>query len=393
MQAMLIADDLTGACDAGAQFAGRGPVPVFVAPASPGSEWNIAVVDTESRDLAPEEASGRIRAAVTQVGGRLAGRLLFKKIDSTLRGPVTAELEAMLDASGRRAALVCPALPGQHRTVVDGVLLVNGAPVHASPIGKDPAFFGSTSNLAEIIGRGAKRPVRHVALDRVRGDHDGLVRALCEARDEIFVADASTDDDLDRLAESARRARDLVLVGSAGLAHAVAAAHGQAAATGRMPEGRAWLIVAGSRHPVTRSQIDRLEQAGVRGVRLTDGPDPDVGPLVEQIKAGYPAFIATSDAYVAPAGVERAIAVRLAGLAANVLGRSLPDLLVATGGDTAIEVLRAIGAHWIELHGAPSIGLGLGVAVVDSTTRFPLLTKAGGFGAPDLFPSLLGSGT
>src|SRR5215831_5841786 len=160
MQAMLIADDLTGACDAGAQFAGRGPVPVFVAPSSPGSEWDIAVVDTESRSLSPEDASYRVRATVAQLGRRLANRLLFKKIDSTLRGPVTAELEALLDASGRRAALVCPTLPAQHRTVVDGVLLVNGARVHESPIGKDPAFSGSTSSLIEIVGRGAKRPVQ-----------------------------------------------------------------------------------------------------------------------------------------------------------------------------------------------------------------------------------------
>src|SRR5262245_37679791 len=187
MQAMLIADDLTGACDAGAQFAGRGPVPVFVAPSSPGSEWNIAVVDTESRSLSPDDASNRIRAAVMQLAGRLAGRLLFKKIDSTLRGPVTAELEALLDASGRRAALICPAFPGQHRTVVDSVLFVNADPVHESPIGKDPAFSASTSNLVEIIGRRAKRPVRRVTLDVVRGDPGGLARALCEARDEIFV--------------------------------------------------------------------------------------------------------------------------------------------------------------------------------------------------------------
>jgi len=276
---------------------------------------------------------------------------------------------------------------------VDGVLLVNGAPVHESPIGKDPAFFGSTSNLAEIVGRGAKRPVRHVALDRVRGHHDGLVRALCEARDEIFVADASIDDDLDRLAESARGAHDLVLVGSAGLARAVAVAHGQAAATACMPDGRAWLIVAGSRHPATRSQIARLEQAGVRGARLSEGCDADVGALVEQIKAGRPAFITTGNDTVSAVGAQRAIAMRLAELAAKVVDHSLPDLLVVTGGDTAIEVLRAIGANRIELHGAPSIGLGLGVAIVDSASKFPLLTKAGGFGAPDLFLSLLGRTT
>ena len=58
-----------------------------------------------------------------------------------------------------------------------------------------------------------------------------------------------------------------------------------------------------------------------------------------------------------------------------------------------VEVLRAIGANRIEVYGAPSIGLGLGAAIVDSTARFPLLTKAGGFGPPDLLISLLGSKT
>src|SRR5262249_16977390 len=122
MRTMLIADDLTGACDAGATFAGRGPVPVFIAPALPGAEWSVAFVDTESRGLSPADASNLVRATVNRVG-ELAGSLLFKKIDSTLRGPVGAELDALLDTSGRRMALVCPAFPGQRRTVVDGTLL------------------------------------------------------------------------------------------------------------------------------------------------------------------------------------------------------------------------------------------------------------------------------
>ena len=51
----LVADDLTGACDAGALFAGRGPVAIVVDPASPGLEWPVAAVDTESRALAASE--------------------------------------------------------------------------------------------------------------------------------------------------------------------------------------------------------------------------------------------------------------------------------------------------------------------------------------------------
>ncbi len=392
MRAMLIADDLTGACDAGARFAGRHPVPVFVAPASPGYDWNVAVVDTESRGLSTVEAADRVRGAVERVGA-LAGSVLFKKIDSTLRGPVGAELESLLDASGRRAALVCPAFPGQHRTVVDGLLLVNGALAHESPIGNDPQYPGPTSDVVEIVGRGATRSVSLLPLARVRGNREDLARALREARDRIMVADASTDGDLATLADSARDAHELALVGSAGLAAAVAATHGHGAEGARVPEGRAWLIVAGSQHPATRAQIDRLEAGGVLGVRVEGARDPDVTPLVERIKGGRAAFITTSRDTLAATGGRTALATRVAQLAARVLAGSRPDLVVVTGGDTAIELLRAIDATRIDLAGAPSVGLALGAAVIGSTTSLPLLTKAGGFGAPDLLLSLLGGTT
>ncbi len=72
-----------------------------------------------------------------------------------------------------------------------------------------------------------------------------------------------------------------------------------------------------------------------------------------------------------------------------MLADSRPDLIAVTGGDTAVALLRAVGATRLELSGAPSSGLALGDAVVDSTSRLPLLTKAGGFGPPDLFLALL----
>ena len=46
MPLTILADDLTGACDSGALFAGRGRVGLFVEPASPGPEWAVAAVDT-----------------------------------------------------------------------------------------------------------------------------------------------------------------------------------------------------------------------------------------------------------------------------------------------------------------------------------------------------------
>ena len=362
---------------------------MFIAPASPGSEWSLAVVDTESRGLHPAEAAAVVGAAARRLGSRLIDGLLFKKIDSTMRGPIAAELEALLAASGRRTALLCPAFPGQGRAVVHGTLLVNGAPAHESTIAQDPAYPGATSDVVEIVRRGAARPVSFLPLDRVRGDGDALARTVRDARDQIIVADALTNRDLDALASAALDCPAVALAGSAGLARAVADACGQAGPPAPLPQGRAWLIVAGSLHPATRAQLRHLEASGVMGVRLDGARDPDTEPLIEQLKGGRPVFIATSDTAAVGPGARHAARFQLAGLAARILADVRPDLIAVTGGETAVALLRAVGAARLELSGAPSSGLALGDAVVDSTSRLPLLTKAGGFGPSDLFHALL----
>jgi uncharacterized protein YgbK (DUF1537 family) len=92
----IIADDLTGACDTGCLFAGQGPVGVVADPALPASDRAVIAVDTESRPLGPDEAARAVRTAAARLGDRLARGLTFKKIDSTMRGAVGAELGALL---------------------------------------------------------------------------------------------------------------------------------------------------------------------------------------------------------------------------------------------------------------------------------------------------------
>src|SRR5436189_173669 len=82
MALTIVADDLTGACDAGTLFAGKAPVPVTVWPDPPVAA-EIAVVDTESRRLDRAAATDRVSDAAAQRAGATSW---FKKIDSTLRG-------------------------------------------------------------------------------------------------------------------------------------------------------------------------------------------------------------------------------------------------------------------------------------------------------------------
>src|SRR5262245_37920265 len=103
MSLTIVADDLTGACDTGGLFAGEGPVPLAIWPDAP-PVATVRVVDTESRALPEAAARGR----VARVPALAPGRRYFKKIDSTLRGHVGAEVDTLMRAASLPTALVCP---------------------------------------------------------------------------------------------------------------------------------------------------------------------------------------------------------------------------------------------------------------------------------------------
>ena len=381
MGVTIIADDLTGACDTGALFAGQGPVGVFVAPELPGPDVDAAALDIETRALSAPEAARAMRRLTAATRARLVDHPVFKKIDSTFRGPIAAELDALVEGVDARAALVCPAFPAQGRTVVHGLLSVHGVPAHESAIGLDPDYPGATSDVVDILSRHSSLPVSLLPLKEVRGSQEELGRALRE-RHGLVVADAETDGDVNALAHVALGHSGIILAGSAGLASAAARAWGHATPVPPMPTPGAWLIVAGSQHPTTRAQIRELEDSGVLGLRVEGSREADLDRVIDAIRAGRPAFLATGDTLD---GARDQVARRLAVAARAVLSASTPSLVVLSGGQTALAVMRALGAHHLEIDGAPAGGLALGRLIADGRPPLPLLTKAGGFGSPGLF--------
>jgi uncharacterized protein YgbK (DUF1537 family) len=401
MTLTIIADDLTGACDTGCLFAGPAPVGVIAEPGLVRSDAGVVAVDTESRALAAPEAGRRVRAAASRLGSRLHAGPLFKKIDSTMRGPVAAELAALLDTGGWDGALVCPAFPAQGRVVRDGVLYVDGVPAHETAIGRDRHYPGGTSNVAMILAQGlahgATRVIHRLPLAAVRAGAEAVRDVLGRAAGGLVAADAETDGDLAVLAGATTAPRPAwLLAGSAGLGQAMAGALRFPRATVPLPSGRAWLWVVGSLHAASRAQLVELQAAGAVGVSLEGRTDagrraPDLSPVLRALGGGQPAYLASDPrARLAPREASRALGVATA----RVLADAAPDVLAVTGGETAYEVLQALSATRLDLLGAPASGLALGALTVAGSARLdgsplPLLAKAGGFGAPDLFLTLL----
>src|SRR5687768_4213761 len=140
---LIIADDLTGSNDAGAQFAKRGiPAIVVVRPEFDGGDelpagYPVVVVNTESRHVAAEEAARRVRH-VAELGLRAGAKYFFKKTDSTLRGDIGAELKALLEVTGEKQIPFVPAFPETGRTTREGIHYVHGVPIAETEFANDP---------------------------------------------------------------------------------------------------------------------------------------------------------------------------------------------------------------------------------------------------------------
>ena len=128
------------------------------------------------------------------------------------------------------------------------------------------------------------------------------------------------------------------------------------------------------------------DPAGVAVVTVDALGHGNLAPAIAALTGGGAAVVAST---AAPAPRE-AMAGHLARTAARILDRAPADLVAVTGGATAYALIQALRPRCFELLGAPAAGLALGRLALEDGRVLPLLTKAGGFGGPDLFTTLLG---
>ncbi|WP_116043705.1 four-carbon acid sugar kinase family protein [Amycolatopsis palatopharyngis] len=393
----IVADDLTGAGDTAVEFSQAGWT-AELRLREGGSDAQVIAVTTDSRACPDAEAAARVRRAVEGVA-QARVRHPFKKIDSTARGPIRAEVDAMLDVlPAGTLALVCPAFPELGRTVVDGTLLVHGQPVATTAAGNDPVTPVTESHLPTLLDA----PL--VRLDPQGSPRTWAEQARTAGRNAgrlVVVVDAADDDELNRLAQTVVELGELALpVGSAGLAVPLARrwrANPPAATSpsvpppsGTAPSGTS-LVVVTSLNTTSREQARALAEQGAQHhepseLQLTD--DSAWSAFVEGVlnAAGeQPAnlLITAPDrdrARVAPALAAR----RIAEVAAQIVRCHGIAGLVVTGGDGARSLLDGLDGRGIRLHGHVAPGVAMGVLVGGWAAGIPVATKAGGFGKRDI---------
>ncbi|MEZ4639796.1 MAG: four-carbon acid sugar kinase family protein [Caldilineaceae bacterium] len=115
----MLADDLTGAADSAARCRHAGfSAAIFLQPPQPPLPADANALTSDSRHLPAHDAAQRVRAVAAPLAD-LDARW-YKKIDSTLRGNLGSELDALLDLGIGDCAVICPAFPAQGRALIDG---------------------------------------------------------------------------------------------------------------------------------------------------------------------------------------------------------------------------------------------------------------------------------
>ena len=393
----IVADDLTGAADTGVKFTQDGPVRLVSL--SPGHAAKLGkgplAVNTETRNSGPGDVLG-VFGSLAKSLEESGPSLVYKKIDSVLRGLIALEVATLMRLSNRLGAIVAPAYPRFDRVTVDGIHLVKGSPVNSTETGKDPLRPVTDSTLSGAIGNVPGVEVIELRLAEIAKGPDrvlDILKAIISKKSPFIVAcDAKTEEDLATLAEAGYALKEkLVLAGSAGLADPLSSILSKGPKKIANPlrlKGPA-LFFGGSASTSLRAQLRFLaENDGASLITL------DLDKLMSgEPRKLEPIALAESSPliYNLPAPVEgaapkwdsRAIAEAFGAFAAKIIRASSPKTVFLSGGDTAREVLKSLEAADIEIVSELSPG------VVHLTAGgLSLLTKSGGFGPPELLSEL-----
>ena len=386
---LILADDLTGANDVGAQFAKRGIRSiVLVEPdvAELPSDYDVVVVNTESRHLSPQTAAERVHR-IAELGVRAGARHFFKKTDSTLRGNIGPELKALMETLGERTIPFVPAFPETGRTTRGGIHFVHGIPIAETEFARDPLSPVPSSSVAEVLRARTDLPVTTSRLPDLPFELPaGCLILDCESRAEMSAIARAF----------AQKGRSRMLSGSAAFGEELP--NVLPLRTEPLPPvnpRQPILLVNGSLNPRSLEQIS-IADASFKRVRLETKVLMQLDTeekLFEQFRlarggnvllysaenyndAGNLLRLASSLGYHSPEAHLR-VAAMTGHFVREAIHRFNFGTVIVFGGDTLLGIARACG--WKSFIPRTEIAPGVTVSTPHGTD-LTVINKAGGFG-------------
>ena len=363
-----VADDLTGATTTGVLLArSKARTAVFfneeaAQEARETASLDAILISSNSRPLPKEEAYDKVKSATNALKA-MGVKYFSKRIDTTLRGGVGVEIDAMLDQLNEDTiAVVVPAMPQSRRILVGGYSVIDGVALINTPVAQDVRTPVKENYIPRLLAGQTRRKVGLVTLDQVLKGKEGIKEALTEVRNDgagVIIVDAITLEDVDQIAQACIDLDwDVVAVDPGPFTSKLAYRRGliQEEQPNVPPaaseEGKTVLIAAGSATPVTKKQMQVLCEDS-RHVRISVEPIPLINggdeALDEELlnldeedkKRGYAGGMSANRIN---AGLGTIISQVL-----EQVGREKIAGLYTTGGDTMVNVCYQLGVECIEV--------------------------------------------
>ncbi|MEW9677437.1 four-carbon acid sugar kinase family protein [Lentibacillus sp. L22] len=411
----IIADDLTGANDSGVQLTEKGisTSVFFDLPQHADLLDSGIVIDTNSRALSQKQAFDVTKQAARFL--KESGyKHMYKKMDSTLRGHIGTELQAVFEAFPVDFVVIAPAYPQLGRTTVDGVHFVNGTELAATEAANDPKHPVKESFIPKIIENEIGKKVgllKRADFSKNLSDFRDILNHFKERNIHYLVCDVQTQGDLQKLAAKITTVTsDVIWAGSAGLAEVLPDVLGiaQEKQTEHVDCAEYVMTVCGSLSSITQKQVAYAKaQSKVSGVEIDSirifSKDWNsisrqyVNSCLEALEHGNDIVLhVPSDERTRNEVQKKGKAL---GLTDNQIGehvsKALAEIILQvtkendqltgfmlTGGDTAKDTTRHLGGIGFNLMKQIETGIPLGTLIGTSKT-FTVVTKAGAFGGKD----------
>ena len=411
----IVADDLTGANDTALQFFMKGSNTEIILDVNSLNENHLNVetwaLCNETRNIAPEEAGKIVYETTKLLTEKFGIEYFYKKIDSTLRGNISVEILAMLEATGYDAAVVAPAFVQEGRITIGGYQLLKGIPIERTDAARDPKAPIYDSYIPDILKRGLSESAQDLVasiemktIAKGAGPIALKLNELISQGKKLIVMDAVSTVDFEQIVLAMQKSSCNILpAGSAGLAHALG---GVWLGEIKQPVQKKVpllpkLVLSGSATSTTALQIKKLqadtdiENTYFIPLRLDDVlKDPDettIERIVSNLTKENIVTVHVSeleeelvqdeaknrliDEGISKEELATKITDFLAKLAYEVKKRA-EFILITIGGETSYRCSKAINCEYLQVVDAilPSIPL-----CMDSNAQL-VVTKSGNFG-------------
>ena len=203
---IVIADDLTGSNATCSLFKKIGLRAASILKLQGDINYDVDVISysTASRGLDKEEAYNKVSEAIKILKNKDV--LVYnKRIDSTLRGNIGTEINAMLDnLEDDRIAVVVPAYPDSGRIVVNKTMLVNGVLLENSDAGKDPKTPIKTSCVESLVQKDIKYSSTYFTLSDIAQPIEEIAKKIQEAikKSRGLIFDAVNNEDIIKISKA-----------------------------------------------------------------------------------------------------------------------------------------------------------------------------------------------